>query len=279
MPKGHFNIEPYFNFFAFNGVYTKTWSHDSIPHFYSANLYIPASFGITPFFDAGVTLQAFYQFTQGQNSTEFGDIPFGIGFQLLTESKSNWYPSIKLCFQATAPTGNYNNLNPNKLGTDSVGYGTWFPKTSLVLGRLLKLSTNHFLSYRIAINYTVPTPVSVKNFNAYGGGFGTKGTVYPGNIFWTDLALEYNISQNWAFALDIFYQHFNKNRFSGNKGTLAPGIPAIITRPAAELFSLAPALEYNFNVNIGLIGGVWFTVAGRNSAQFLAGSLALNIYI
>ncbi len=278
-PAKHGTIESYFGFFAFTGLYTKNWATKTFPNFYSTNLYISTSYGLTSFLDIGATLNVSYQFTQGQQSTQFGDIPFGIGIQLLTEDQNSWLPSIKLGLRATAPTGKYNNLNPNKLQTDSVGYGTWAPRSCLTVGKLLKLNSIHFLSYRVSFNYTVPTPVNAKNFTFYGGVPGTRGTIYLGNTFWTDLALEYNFNQKWAFALDLYYQHFNKNRFSGKTGFIAPGIPASLTYPSIDAFSLAPALEYNWSANVGLIGGVWFSVAGRNSARFLAGSLAINIYI
>ncbi len=72
--------------------------------------------------------------------------------------------------------------------------------------------------------------------------------------------------------MDFYYQHNNKNRFSGT-----PSATAI--RPSSESFSLAPALEYNWSANIGLIGGVWFTVGGRNTSRFVSGVLAFNVYI
>ena len=71
---------------------------------------------------------------------------------------------------------------------------------------------------------------------------------------------------------DFQYQHSNKNRFSGKKGGSAP------IAPSSEQISMAPALEYNFNANVGIIGGAWFSVAGRNSTQFISWVLALNIY-
>lgn len=41
--------------------------------------------------------------------------------------------------------------------------------------------------------------------------------------------------------------------------------------------SLAPALEYNLTENIGLIGGCWFTLEGRNVPSFFSGVLQFNL--
>ncbi|MES2122546.1 MAG: hypothetical protein V4492_07205, partial [Chlamydiota bacterium] len=80
-----------------------------------------------------------------------------------------------------------------------------------------------------------------------------------------------------ALALDIQYQHNNKTRFSGHKGRTR-GVRNVVGGPSSEQFSLAPAFEYNFTYNVGLIAGCWFTVAGRNALEFASGVVAINIY-
>jgi len=42
--------------------------------------------------------------------------------------------------------------------------------------------------------------------------------------------------------------------------------------------ALAPALEYNFSGNVGLIGGVWFPLSGKNTSHYMTYVLALNTY-
>ena len=96
-------------------------------------------------------------------------------------------------------------------------------------------------------------------------------------FFSTDLAFEYTLTQNWALALDVLYVHNNHTRFSGHKGSTY-GIPNSVGGPSSEQFSLAPALEYNWSSNCGVIAGVWFSVAGRNTADFINGVVAINIY-
>jgi hypothetical protein len=48
--------------------------------------------------------------------------------------------------------------------------------------------------------------------------------------------------------------------------------------PSNEQWSVAPAIEYNWSKNVGLIVGSWFSFAGRNSVRFISGVAALNIY-
>ena len=279
IPTGHADFEPYLFFWAYTGSYNQNWQSKSSPNFYSVQLQVPGWVGLTSFMDLSIAPKIMYQFTRGARDFQFGDIPVTISFQLLNEKPGTWWPAIKLGLQATIPSAKYDNLDPSKLGTDAAGTGTWFPNATLAMGRLFLLPNDHFLSPRLVFNYAVPNATRVKNLNAYGGTAGTRGTVYPGNVCWGDLGLEYNLTQNWALAFDLFYVHSNKNRFSGFAGMIAPGVPAVMTRPSSEQLSLAPAIEYNWSANIGLIGGVWFTVTGRNSSRFVTTVLAFNAYI
>jgi hypothetical protein len=148
------------------------------------------------------------------------------------------------------------------------GITSWL---DVVSSKLWHLYGIHYFEARFYSGYRIGTPASLCGLSVYGGGPGTHGTIYPGNIFFADIALQYNLSLNWAFACDIFYRRQDRNRFSGK--TVSPA-----GLPSSEQFSLAPALEYNFSKDLGLIGGVWFTAAGRNTPQFINGLFSLNAY-
>jgi hypothetical protein len=42
--------------------------------------------------------------------------------------------------------------------------------------------------------------------------------------------------------------------------------------------SFAPEVEYNFSQSSGLLAGVWFTVAGKNSSAFASAFLTYFIF-
>jgi hypothetical protein len=48
---------------------------------------------------------------------------------------------------------------------------------------------------------------------------------------------------------------------------------------ASRTWSLAPAIEYNFNSRVGIIAGAKFTVAGRNATAVVIPVAAVNIVI
>ena len=273
IPQGHVNLEPYFFYTVNTGAYRKHWNPKPIPNFYNSNLQILTQVGITKFMDFQLAPQIVWNRVKRENYVDIGDLPFVIGFQLALDVVGGWQPAVKLRLGANIPTGKYDHLKPHKLGTDSTGSGSWLPTVALAFSKLLHLGKGiHFLDARLFFNYEIGTPAYVEGISSYGGGKGTRGKIFPGNTLTIDGAIECNLTRKWVFAIDGVYIHNNKTRFSGK--TTYP-----IGPPSGEQFSLAPALEYNWSEDVGVIGGVWFTLAGRNAARFSSGVIALNIYI
>ncbi len=274
VPQGHVNIEPYLFWTQYRGIYDSNWKFKGQHHYTSVTLEVPFQFGILPATEFDIVPQVYYNYSQGQTSWQFGDLGLSLSFQLLNDEKGKaWPPAIKLRFTGNAPTGKYDHLKPSKKGTDVGGIGSWYPGAGLVFSNLFHFSGSHFLAMRYFFSYNITTGASVRDANIYGGTKGTHGTAYPGDTFTANIGLEYSMSQAWTLALDILYNYGAKNRFSGYDG----GVP--MTSPSSASYSLSPAIEYNFSEKVGLIGGTWFTVAGRNTAQYINWILALNIYI
>jgi hypothetical protein len=276
--RGHFNIEPYIYFTTTYGLFGPEWKTTSIQKNYSTLLQVPVQIGLTSWMDFTFTPQAFYNFTRHAQSGEFGDLPFAVDIQLYDEGNKDPWPSIRLSLQAKVPLGKYDRLNPRKLGTDGVGSGSWAPSVLLVFGRLFEFKYPHYLSAHLALLYTIPNSVHVSGLNVYGGGQGTHGSVRPGDSFSIDLGLEFSVTHNWVLATDVLYQHFDRSPFHGHAGKNSLGLPNVVGLPSQEQFSIAPAIEYNWNEHLGLITGVWWTFAGRNTPQFASSVTAFNVY-
>jgi hypothetical protein len=287
IPFGHANYEPYLYWGTLTGKYDKHWhSHSLNPRYKTLLSQTILQFGILPGIELDILPQFTYNNHGGQHMWRVADMPFAVAFQILMDQEDTWWPAIKIRLGALAPLGKYDRSNPKKLGTDLAGIGDWAPSLAFVTIKTYHLGGHHYLSWRMQYQYTITVPVSLHGLSFWGGSpslpgiKGTRGTVYPGCIFLAQQAFEYCITHNWVLALDIQYVHINRTRFSGR----SPKILGVNTRPVApssELFSLAPALEYNFNANIGIIAGPWFSIAGRNSNQtfsFIDWVFAINIY-
>lgn len=268
MPPGMINIQPYLfaadNYAAFN----KDRHSVNQPNLWQINPQLPIQTGITSWLDCAVSPQMFSNNKHSHWYTGFGDLYCNIGIKLCDEGVRRF--KMKISINETFPTGKYQNLNPKNAGTDAIGGGSFVTGFSFRASKVFFWWMTHPLAVRTVLIYNIPTTVHVKGYNTYGGGHGTKGKVRPGNSFTADLGLELSLNQKWVLATDIVYQLNNITKFHGTKGIdPATGKPNEVGAPSSDSLSLAPALEYNYNENLGFIGGVWFTVWGRNTANFI----------
>ena len=98
----------------------------------------------------------------------------------------------------------------------------------------------------------------------------------PGKTFQGIVSFELSLTQNWVLALDNVYTHVDESRFYGTVGTDGTGAAASVGEPTSEQISFAPAIEYNFSGNFGIIVGAWVTGWGRNSEIFRSGVINID---
>lgn len=268
---GHVKFEPRLNSFVHVGNYNSHWHVEKEPNFYDLNVRFQTKFGIVNRVDFQLTPTVVFRETQGEHSTNIGDLPIDLNIQIYRSMKLGGGPAIKLALRANAPIGKYQHLSVRKLKTDASGTGCWFPGAGLYFSDIWRVGGIHYIELRIVSEYRIGVPVSVKSRNIYGGDAETRGTVYPGNYLFIDSAIQWNLTQRWAVACDFRYEHHNRDRFSGKSSK-----PLI--HPSREEFSLAPAIEYNWSKDVGMIGGIWFSFLGRNTHQFINGMFAVNAH-
>lgn len=275
-PVGTINVEPYLFVNNFYGIYDRHWQFQSREHFVSINPQILVSVGILKNVDVQIIVQAFDNHFRGGSSTSIGDTYLELGIQLLEDKKDSWIPALQIVFDQNFPTGNFQNLRSNLFGADVSGTGLYTFGVGLNFEKVLYFK-KHPTRFRLNAEYFFPSSSSVSGFNAFGGGFDTKGQIQSDGGFTTIAAVEYGMTKNWVFALDLVHIHNSPITFRGRMGTIAPDRPAAIGLRAFDNISLAPALEYNYNADVGIIWGVWFSVAGKNNLAFLSPAMAINL--
>ena len=269
MPPGVANIQPYIFVTDVFAVFNGDRHAVDIPDLINANPLFIIQTGITSWMDTILTVQGDENWKGHYQSGGFGDTTLQLGLKILKQGL--WIPAMKIYINETFPTGRYQNFSVGKAAVSSTGSGTYTTSFSLNSSKILFWDTLHPTSFRLSLNYYIPTSVHVRGFNAYGGGFGTHGTVHPGNTFKLSFGTELSLTQRWVIANDLVYQATSRTTFTGDLGVDTKGAPAVMGNGSSDSLSLAPALEYNFSPNLGILAGVWFTVYGRNSADFISG--------
>jgi hypothetical protein len=278
VPPGHFFVEPFLFYFVTSNKYNNHWKEESVPNFNTFTNAYNISFGICPKVDVQIFPQFSYQSTQGQSATVFNDFSFNFDVQIIERDDTSPVPAVKLIIGEIFPTGKYQNLDPKKLRTDLGGLGSYETFAGVTFAKLFHFTGHHFLKVFFTPSYTYISPVHVRGFNAFGGGFGTKGKILGRNFYQTIFALEYSLTLNWILSLDIVGSYEDRVRFKGRKGVDCTGKVASVGIPPSAQISLAPCIEYMFKINMGIIAGSWFSVAGKNTDQFASAAIAYAYY-
>jgi hypothetical protein len=272
---GYGNIQPYVFVTSEWATYNNNRKSRSLPSTkVTHNPQFAAVFGITNTMDISVVAQASENWQFDKSGGGYSDMNAKVGWPITRQSLN--FPAIKFSVSQTFPTGRYQKLNSNGFNLSSTGGGVWATQFGLAISKVMMWSYKHPVNARFYTGYTVSVPSTVRGFNAYGGGFGTRAKVKPGNAFIADLGLEFSLTQRWLISNDIVYSFQQSTHFSGNPGTTATGAPASLGGPYNDSLSLAPALEYSFSPNLGILGGCWFTVYGKNSPVFASGIITMS---
>jgi hypothetical protein len=279
MPRGYYNFEQYLFATAITGAYDSDWSVIEIPTLWNIQLSPEAIVGLTSWMDIYVQPTFAFNTSEGISALTWNDLIAGFDFQLYHDTNwEHWIPNFKFAIHEVFPTGQYDRLNPRKLRTQLSGEGAYSTQFQLIIGKMIHLSGVHFMSSRFMITYQVSAPTRLRGYNLYGGSYNTNLRIQPAQQFNLDFAVELSLAQSWSVALDVIGNWTSEIRYKGNLGTTPSGAPANFAGNPSFQFSLAPALEYNWNANLGLIAGAWFTTCGKASVRFASGVVAINYY-
>lgn len=273
-PPGMVIFEPYLYVTESYGHYNGNWRNVSHPAFWVTAMNPYLAVGVTNWLDVFCLPSWGYNRNQGVGNWFWGDFPAGIDIQLFRGHVDDPYPSVKLFIQESFPTGKFDRLDPAKQGTDAGGVGSFVTSAGLVIGKLIHFTGPYWLNIALDCGYFMPAKSHIRGFNAFGASKHTNGTLYLGPYSQFDLGAVLTLSQRWALACDFIADYYQKTKFtaknpagyydSSHQRKFSTVIGSITQ------YAIAPAIQYNWSQNQGVMSGVWFTLAGRNTEAFLS---------
>lgn len=289
VPNGHTNLEVYGIDVFTNGQYNAAGQLVHTPLFrtFAANPIL--THGFTDWLDVQLTVPYLFNSTRGVHYNHLADVSTALGIQLLEQKGSPKRIDFRVLLQETIPTGRYDHLNPALFGTDATGLGSYQTLVGLNFQYLLQIFKTHYLRTRLIASRLFSGNVHVDGLSSYGGSINTHGTVKPGIENNIDLAFEFTLTQHWVAVMEGYVSTGKASRFNGILNINSVGSPPVnvsdldsapvnIGSGSFREEALAPAIEYNFNENIGVIGGVWFPVSGINTSHYITYVLAINAF-
>ncbi|WP_449467550.1 hypothetical protein [Stenotrophomonas humi] len=185
--------------------------------------------------------------------------------------------TISTVLNQSLATGKYDRLNDNVL--NGRGDGSHGSGLSLLGQQVLWMPSGRPLRWRWQANWT-PSPgrVSVHDSSVYGTDAGFAGQARLGAGHRALLGLEYSINRNWVSALDLTASSQSRTTLSGS-GVGEDGQRIAVRQSGlrSRSFSIAPAVEYIINNNVGVLAGLQASLpGGRNSASYVSPMLSMT---
>jgi hypothetical protein len=269
---GHFLIEPYVFDAIPQGRYDNDGNRRPVPHANDFGSQSYLLYGLTDKVGVGLIPRfAFNDLGEGRSSSRvgMGDVTVQAQYGLTTFHAGSWIPTTAFVLQETLPIGKYDQLGDRP--ANGFGAGTYSTNLALYSQYFFWMPNGRILRTRFDVSYAISGSTSVRDVSVYGTEEGFRGRARPGNVTVVNAAGEYSLTRNWVLAMDVVYEH------DGSTHVYGPGFNA--NSGTAYTWSLAPAIEYNFNSRVGVIAGAKLTVAGRNATAVVIPVAAVNIVI
>lgn len=260
LPKGHFLIEPY--------LYDVRSPHMD-------------SFGSLTYMEYGVTNRLMVGLipTFGYNRASDGLSSAGIGtgdlsvlaqYSLTSFHEGSAVPAMALMVQETLPTGRYDQLHHPLV--DAQGSGVYTTTVQLNTQTYFWLPNGRILRMRFNVGRSFSRRTGVDDVSVYGTPPGFRGKARPGDALNIDAAWEYSMTQRWVLAFDLAYHY----ACDGWVGGVAESTHIAYRTRSSAYFGFAPAIEYNWRNNLGVLVGVRVFTGGHNSPTTITPVIALN---
>jgi hypothetical protein len=275
LPQGHALIEPYVYDVITRGRYDSEGNYRDTDTVRSYGSLTYMLYGVTDSFTAGVIPTfGFNNIESGPDSSGVGvgDVTLQAQWRLSQFHEGRHVPTASLVLQQTLPTGKYDQLGTRP--SDGLGAGAYTTSLAVHSQYYLWMPNGRVLRTRLNVAYAFSDSVDVTDTSVYGTPQGFRGHADPGDTVSLYSAWEYSLTRNWVLALDAFYQHDSNTRVRGE----AQGTAFSADSGSAWRFGLAPALEYNFTSNIGVIVGARWFAAGRNTGASITPVAAINMF-
>ncbi len=281
---GHFLIEPYVFDAIPRGQYDNDGNRHGGPHSNNFGSQSYVLYGLTDRVGVGfIPRFGFSKLSEGKDSSKvgIGDLTLQGQYGLTRFEEGSWIPSTALVFQETLPTGKYDRLGDRP--ADGHGSGVYSTTLAVYSQYFFWMPNGRILRTRLDLSFSIAGSAEVRDVSVYGTDEGFRGRARPGNVAVADAAWEYSVTRNWVLALDVVYErdantHVHGFDFPSSAGA-APAALIELNSGSGHTWSIAPAIEYNFNSRVGVIAGAKLTVAGRNATALVIPVAAVNIVI
>jgi hypothetical protein len=207
-----------------------------------------------------------------------GDLTLQAQYRLTQFHAGSWIPTTSVAVQETFPTGKYDQLGTRP--SDGLGSGAYTTTLAFYTQTYFWLPNGRILRTRFNVSQAFPSNVDVKGVSVYGTEEGFRGNAKPGKSVFVNAAWEYSVTRRWVLALDATYRRGAKSTLTGYNVMDVTGVqnPTSVRLDlgSSEAFGFAPAIEYSWTPNVGVLVGARIIGFGHNTTATITPAVAIN---
>ena len=275
LPQGHILLEPYLYDVITEGFYDSGGTRVRVPHANGFGSLTYINYGLVDRLTIGlIPIFGYNEVSNGPSSAGagVGDLTVQAQYRLHLFHEGSWIPTMSFALQETFPTGKYDQLGDRP--SDGLGAGAFTTTPAFYSQTYLWLPNGRILRMRFNVVPAFSSNVNVKGVSVYGTAAGFRGHARPGSSIFLDAAWEYSLTRRWVLALDATYRHQGNTQVSGIHSSTLANVQ--LNSGASDAFGLAPAIEYNWKRNLGVIVGARVIPSGRNTTATFSPAMAVN---
>lgn len=260
MPQGHMLIESY----LYDAISDRSNSVNSLTYLL---------YGVTDRLTLGLVPMAGYNSVRGgedSSGIQLGDTQLRAQYGLTSLDADRGIPDLAIALIETVPTGRHDRLGTHP--SDGFGNGAYTTALAFYSQMVFWMPNGRLLRTRLDLSQSISRRAAIEDVSVYGTATGFRGHARPGNAFSADLAFEYSLTRNWVLALDVIYNHGNEAITRGTQN----GRPLVLNSGTSDGLGFAPAIEFSWTPNIGVLGGVRIIPKGHNTPASITPAVAIN---
>lgn len=259
LPRGHLLVESY----IYDAVQGKTDSINSLTYLLYG-LTDRITLGLVP--TGGVNL---VRGAPGSSGFQWGDTQLRAQIGLTAMDAERGIPDLAIALIQNLPTGRHDRLS--RL-SDGFGAGTASTALALYSQMAFWLPNGRLLRTRFNLQRTFAAATDVRDMSVYGTASGFRGKARTGASFQVDAAFEYSLTRSWVLAADVIYNHADATAVDG----LQNGAEWRRRSGTSDGWGIAPAIEYSWTPDLGVLAGVRILMKGHNSPASVTPAVAIN---
>lgn len=279
LPVGMILVEPYVMYTETHANYDAQGDrHTDRPGTHQWLLLVPVTLGVAPRFNIQLTGGAAYNVSGHYHSdgAHLADTTLAFQYMFVAPAADGTGPAVSASYAHVFPSGKYDRLGNNPL--NATGSGASVDRLALFAQQMFWLDNGHPLRVRAQLTWSpAPPRVNLDGMSAHGTSPAFQGWVKPGASMGATAAMEYGLDPHWALAVDLAWSHQRSGRLQGSEAWPDSYQSVDQHKPVSWTYSIAPAVEYNVNGNLGFIAGAQISLGGHRSAAYVTPQVAVNM--